>query len=306
MVTILMSTYNGSKYLEQQIQSIMNQDIGINNINILIRDDNSKDDTNTILKRFENQNNNINVINGENLGPAYSFWELIRKVDLESDYYAFSDQDDIWLPDKISSAIKVVQSYEEPVLYYCNALYVDKSGQSLERYALNKENHLSVPTLMAGVTALGCTMIFNKSAMKIFKAAQLTGIEMHDRTCYIIMYLIGKIVYDKTYHIHYRQHDNNVIGNSENKSLKRIMKRFKQSYALWFKSQEHSAVIQANDMLNNYSSMLRREDREYLELISTYKHNLRKKFKLIFDHNIKHIEKGTRRSYRLRILLNLF
>lgn len=301
-----MSTFNGSQYVEQQIHSIMNQDIGFNNIKLLIRDDNSNDKTNDILRKFEKENNNINVIRGENLGPAYSFWELINKSELESDYYAFSDQDDIWHTDKISCAIKAIENFQEPALYYCNALYIDKLGKSLEKYAMNKENHLSVPSLMAGMTALGCTMVFNKEAMKIFKNANLTGIEMHDRTCYLIMYLIGNIVYDKTAHIYYRQHDNNVIGNGENRNFKRIIKRLKQSYSLWFKSKEHSAVIEVKDMLNNYMQILRNDDKEYLELISTYKHNPKKKIKLMFDDNIKHIEKGTRRSYRLRILLNLF
>lgn len=301
-----MSTYNGEKYIEQQLDSIINQSIGFEKIQLIIRDDGSSDGTRELLKKYQKNFSNIKVKYGENLGAAKSFWELIKECPIESDYYAFADQDDIWLVNKISSAIEAIEIFKDPTLYYSNALYVDKYGESLERYAIRKENHLSVPTLMAGMPAMGCTMLFNKSALGVFKKAKLTAIEMHDRTCFLISYLIGRVIYDDEAYIQYRQHENNVIGHSGRKNIEHRIKRFRQSYALWFKNKEHSAVVQAMDMLNNYSSLLRDDDREYLKLISTYRKNPLNKMKLIFDENIKYISKGTRRSYKLRIFLNLF
>lgn len=306
MVTILISTYNGSHYIDQQISSIINQDIGFNNIKLLIRDDNSKDNTYDILENYSNEYKNIKVIHGENLGPAYSFWNVLEVADLDSEFYAFSDQDDIWECDKISSAIKFMGNTQQPVLYYSNAMFADKDGNSLEKYVISKENHMSVPTVMAGMPALGCTMVFNNAAMQIFKKVRLSGIEMHDRTCFLIMYLIGNIIYDNSSHIKYRQHDNNVIGCGEKQDIKRFIKRKKQSFQLWFKSSKHNATVQASDMLYNFESILRDNDKKYLKMIASYRHHPMIKIKLICDKNIKMISKGTRRSYRLRILLNLF
>ena len=306
MITVLMSTYNGEKYVKEQMESIINQDIGFNNIKLIIRDDSSNDKTYSILKAYEKEYSNISIIRGENLGAALSFWDLLKKVENKNEYYAFADQDDIWLPNKLSVAIERLKRYNDPALYYCNGLYVDKIGNSLNRNVIRKPNHHSVPTIMAGLPALGCTMVFNMKALVVFKNAKLTGIEMHDRSCLLIMYLVGRVIYDENIYLKYRQHENNVIGSAEQKSWSHRKKRFKQSYKLWFKSGKHSAVVQANDMLNNYNKILRDEDYRYLKLIASYRRKPFRKWKLLNSRNISYLSKGTRKSYKLRILLNIF
>ena len=102
-VTILMSTYNGEKYLEEQIDSLLNQTY--KNISILIRDDGSKDNTVHIIKEKKKSNDNITLIEGKNVGFIKSFLELINLAE-KSDYYAYCDQDDVWMEEKIQRAVE--------------------------------------------------------------------------------------------------------------------------------------------------------------------------------------------------------
>ena len=101
-VTVFMSTYNGEKYLEQQIESILHQEHV--KVKLFIRDDGSKDNTIKILRKYSKLSN-IHVIYGDNIGYAKSFLKIIENNEYTS-YYSFSDQDDIWLPNKLHEAIR--------------------------------------------------------------------------------------------------------------------------------------------------------------------------------------------------------
>lgn len=96
-VQVLMSTYNGERFLQEQIESILNQ--SWKNLDILIRDDGSRDQTREILKDYSEKYSNVYIFLEENCGVARSFFELLKKSD--ADYVAFCDQDDIWMEQKI-------------------------------------------------------------------------------------------------------------------------------------------------------------------------------------------------------------
>ena len=106
-VVILLSTYNGAKYLRELLDSLLNQ--SHKNISILVRDDGSTDATLELLAEYGNKYNNITYYKGENLKPARSFMDLLKQSE-DADYYALSDQDDVWLPDKIEIAIKQLEA----------------------------------------------------------------------------------------------------------------------------------------------------------------------------------------------------
>lgn len=93
-VIVLMSTYNGEKYLKEQIDSILNQ-VKVE-VFLMIRDDGSSDNTIAILKEYERQNRNIKIIKGKNIGVGNSFMQLLYNS-AEAEYYAFADQDDVWV-----------------------------------------------------------------------------------------------------------------------------------------------------------------------------------------------------------------
>ena len=97
-VQVLLSTYNGEKYLQEQIESIIRQEDV--EISLLIRDDGSCDKTIEIIENLKRKNSNIIYYSGNNLGPARSFMDLINKSG-NFDYYAFSDQDDVWKSKKL-------------------------------------------------------------------------------------------------------------------------------------------------------------------------------------------------------------
>ena len=118
-VQVIMSTYNGEKYIEEQIQSIFNQKEC--NVSLLVRDDGSTDKTIEIVKELSLKYN-IKLIQGENLRAAKSFLEAIKFTDEENDFFAFSDQDDVWLDDKLLNAIKCIEKYNDKILLYASNL----------------------------------------------------------------------------------------------------------------------------------------------------------------------------------------
>ena len=107
-VAVVLSTYNGEKYVKEQLDSILKQTY--KNVEIIVRDDGSKDSTVEIIKEYQEKHKNIKLVVGENLGFIKSFFELLKIA--EADYYSYADQDDIWVKNKIELAV-VVSSPEE-------------------------------------------------------------------------------------------------------------------------------------------------------------------------------------------------
>ena len=106
-VTVLMSTYNGERFLKEQLDSILQQqDV---DVRLCVRDDGSTDGTMDILLEYADA---IELTIGNNFGVGNSFMSMVYSANLESDYYAFSDQDDIWMPDKLISAVDELKNIE--------------------------------------------------------------------------------------------------------------------------------------------------------------------------------------------------
>ncbi len=112
---VLLSAYNGEKYIREQLDSLLAQSLC--GVEIFVRDDGSTDRTRGILEEYREQGM-LSWIAGENLGPSQSFWQLLRNCD-DADYYAFCDQDDVWDPDKLEVAVQALQQLDpvNPALY---------------------------------------------------------------------------------------------------------------------------------------------------------------------------------------------
>lgn len=205
-VCILMSTYNGEKYIKEQIETLLNQ-IGVE-INILIRDDGSTDRTVEIIKGV--QSKYITLIEGNNLGFAQSFWSLLKNDD-QFDYYAFCDQDDIWFNDKIISAIKVLDGYEGPALYTSDVITVDENGCIISNNGFGVSGILNYKEALLKSILPGCTFVFNRKLKKQLEKYEGFMIS-HDWTTYIIASALGEVFFDNISHIYYRIHENNTIG----------------------------------------------------------------------------------------------
>ena len=211
-VAVLMATYNGESWLKSQIRSILNQ----KNVNtkIFIRDDRSADNTYKIIKSFKTRKINF-ISNQENQRSAsLNFLKLILKVNEDYDFYAFSDQDDIWEKNKLYRALTKLN--ENKCEAYSSNISIRKDNKKI---IMNKSNNQKkYDYIFEGVP--GCTIVLSKNSfLKIkkklltLKKIKLNKISMHDTFIYFFL-RFNKISWyiDNLSFINYRQHENNVIG----------------------------------------------------------------------------------------------
>lgn len=229
MIAILLSTYNGERYLKEQIDSIINQDY--KNWELYIRDDGSIDSTTDIIENYCQKYNNIFFLKDNyNKGAAQSFLYLLENI--ESEYYMFCDQDDVWFNDKITSVYTIIKDNEgknTPVVVFSDAKIVDKDlkiidnsfwhyNKILPQLIISQPDYISVFNC-----APGCTMIFN-NALKKCLIDYDDNILMHDWYIMIKALQYGIVRYEKRALMMYRQHHNNVIGAMEISIKNRLMK----------------------------------------------------------------------------------
>ena len=246
-VVILMSSYNGEKYIGQQLDSIFEQDYP--NIEVLVRDDGSTDKTTEILKIYEQQHDNLHVIYGNNTGVIESFFSLLSHADSTAAYYAFSDQDDIWLKDKISAAVEAINREDEnlPVLYATEVQPIDEEGHLLKKAVLSNYVKPCFSNALVENVCVGCTTVMNHSAYQLLKDKKPSFTIMHDFWCYLVVSCLGKVLYDSTPHIHYRQHQGNVLGVST--SMLGLMQKRIQN----FKKHRNTLYRQAKEFKKLYT-----------------------------------------------------
>lgn len=232
-VTILMATYNGDRYLRDQLESIIKQ--SYKHWQLLIRDDCSKDNTPHILKEYSEKDSRINYILGtENLGPVLNFNELIKES-YNSKYIMFADQDDVWFDYKIDLSIKHLKNIEAskkdttPILLYTGLKYVSEDLSPLKIKNSNPKSK-TLNTLLNFNYIWGCTIIVNNAlineAYPIDKKAQ-----NHDYWLALHASLLGIIHYIDKETMLYRQHGANVTGGLANRSFISKIKRIKKQFS---------------------------------------------------------------------------
>lgn len=236
-VLIMLSTYNGEKFLREQLDSIYAQE-GVE-IHILVRDDGSKDSTIDILSEYQQKFGNMTIHADENVGAAMSFHYLMAYAYegfLNYDYFAFSDQDDVWFDDKLSVAVKQLSGGSGDI-YYCNALVTDANLNKMAK--LGCEHNLSFQYLMFRQPALGCTQVMTKGYFKfcteVFKRYLNENppyIYLHDVWTMWISQMVGaNVIVDNDCYILYRQHGNNVTSHKAEAiwlKIIRVLKRAKK------------------------------------------------------------------------------
>lgn len=300
-VAVLMSTYNGEKYLREQIDSVLNQK-GVQ-VSLLVRDDGSKDHTLELLQEYAQEHENISWYNNVNLGPAKSFLDLVMNAP-EADYYAFCDQDDYWDEDKLAIAVEKMKDFpaDKPALYYSNLRIVD---QDLNFFRLSHavphvpKNRYSV---LAEPIATGCTMVFNAATVKVLRRKLPEYCSMHDAWVYMVCLLLGSVVYDFDAHISYRQHGNNVIGTHLKQNP---LKLFYQRFIRLFDRNLQPRYKNAQNFMDCFGDLLSEPDRKKVEKMVHYKDSFFKRMGLFFDPDICGSTLSRDVRYRLLVLAGL-
>ncbi len=283
-VTILLSTYNGEKYLREQLDSLLKQE-GVD-FNIFVRDDGSKDNTCEILQEYADKGL-LTYVKGENLGFSKSFSWLINNAP-KADFYSCCDQDDVWLSTKVLDGVNALENIDEPATYFTSLNVVDENLNLITKDSHSHYNNES-ETLFADNVLMpqinGCTMIFNEKLRQLYSKVPPYNIHGHDYTLVTLASAFGKVVFSNDSKILYRQHSSNCYGfyKGSLRNLIRSVKSFFKHETKGIKS--HEAMIYKY----YFFDQLKEEDKTFVELMTEYRFNKakRKQLRKYIKNNIK-------------------
>ncbi len=251
-VNVLLSSYNGADHIKEQIESILAQTY--ENISLYVRDDGSTDGTLDILKEYE-KTGKLTLERGKNVGFIKSFLWLVRHAD-KADYYAYADQDDVWLPDKIKMAVEMLEKDEsdEPLLYFSNYNLCDDDLNFVKVCdEEGLEKHPSFANALVDCMPLGFNSVFNYKAQKLIAEDTPKFSCGHDWWTYIVCQGLGKVIYDNRPTVNYRRTGHNVSPGGMS-FIKFQIWRFKKFFV--------------NDYFSNIRKMLREFEYYYKDDLS--------------------------------------
>ena len=241
-IAILMATYNGEHFLQEQIESILDQ--SYTDWSLFIHDDGSSDGTNAIIDDYVvRYPEKIFRVLGASCGCARdNFFFLMREV--EADFYMFCDQDDVWMPEKVRKTYISMQDIDcgsNPALVFTELSVVDENrsmiAESMSDYQNLNCRDLSLNRLLIQNAVTGCTMMVNRALRDMMlKYNHIENIKMHDWWAGIIAAAFGEILFIDEPTIWYRQHEDNSVGaqndNSLNYQLDRVKNKESMRYSL--------------------------------------------------------------------------
>lgn len=295
-ITVLMSTYNGEKFLQEQIDSILGQrDV---HVHLLVRDDGSTDHTLNILERYQ-EKGLLSFYTGENLGPQRSFLHLLQHAP-SCDYYAFADQDDVWMEDKLITGIEsICANADRHALYFSQTQLVDENLRPMPSIIIHP--YLTFGEMLIYKFIGGCTMIMNHALRTAVGSYIPSRMPMHDLWIYSIAVATEAFVFfDPTPHILYRQHDNNTVGQGQG-FIYEWSQRLKR-----FSSQNNERFIQAWELANGYLQAMSSKNAAILQLFLDGKKSLRKRFAIIKSHELRCADRTTQWLFWLNVIFNKY
>lgn len=238
-VAIIMSTYNGEKYIYEQLESLRHQTY--KNIDVYIHDDGSSDKTIDIIKAFitENGLSTYYLLNDEKKGYPACFINTLLKIP-QHDYYAFCDQDDIWYEDKIEKAVAGIKKYEKkqkPCLFYSAVDYYDGNLNYMRsaRFINTKKNKVDVYSLnemLLGGEAMGMTFLFNNILREKMRFVyKNNGCDFKDTFMKIYTAACGTVVYSYEPCAKYRRHSEaTTVGMNPATKISRLLNMSKKIF----------------------------------------------------------------------------
>lgn len=285
-IDILLATYNGEKFVKEQIESILNQTY--ENFNLIISDDASTDNTLNILKEYEKKDTRIKVFKKErNEGLIDNFEFLLKNV--TSDYFMFSDQDDIWKKDKIEKSINKLKEENSGLVYTDLEIVDEKLNVIYPSYWKYKQIYKKIikynnfEALYLNNFVTGCTILAKSKYIKdILPLPRNSKFVLHDYWTALIISAKDKISYVEEPTIQYRQHKNNRVGSSRKSDQ---LENFEDLRNLFIRVKiEHFEVFKENieKIKTKESSKYINEALKYFENLKKVKYINLKNWKLFF------------------------
>ena len=253
-IDILMATYNGEKYLVEQLDSIINQTYY--NWNLLIRDDNSTDKTLEIIQNYHKKDKRIKILkdNKGNLGIVRNFEELLKSS--ESEFIMFSDQDDIWVKNKLDMYLKMIEKIKNKgFMIHSDAILFDKNKSNIlkDTFISKKAINKGLENVFFNYFVQGATILISKE-IKNFILPFPKEVYLHDRYIHLISELFFERIFVNKALIYYRQHGDNQIG-AKNTVRELLSKRY-------FDERDRQLI---KVIYNKYGSLLTEDKRKLIE-----------------------------------------
>lgn len=258
VVAVMMATFNGERFLSQQIDSLESQTVP--RVDLWVSDDGSEDGTGFLLEKALTswKKGYIEIVSGPKKGFVENFRSLITNPRIEADYYAFCDQDDIWDPDKLAVAVEWLSTQPEgtPALYCSRTRSISETGKTIGLSPLFTKKPSFKNAIVQSIAGAN-TMVMNRVARNIVaKASARTSFVSHDWWCYLLISGAGgRIYYSPNAKISYRQHSQNLVG--ENRSLRarfnRLVRLVRGGYLDW-NSRNIESLFKCQDLLSDEAS----------------------------------------------------
>ena len=265
-VAVILSSYNGEKYLREQIDSILAQK-GVE-VELFIRDDGSCDNSVSILRDFSERYSNVHVRESQNIGFRQSFIRELKCHD-GFDFYAFSDQDDYWENEKLSAACNMIldrSTQASPTVYYSNLFIADESLSKRRKTKL-EERKQTLQSVTMRRSIAGCTMVMNHAMWAKIAEREISDQMLrrgHDSFVISLCYSLGgTVLCDERAFISYRQHHDNTSGGMLG-PRQRIQKEWR---ALLTKRGQGAEIARA--ILCSWGDAIPAQSKEVLSVVST-------------------------------------
>lgn len=300
IIAIMLSTYNGEKYIKKQLDSLVNQSYKAY-MKVFVRDDGSTDNTLSILEEYI-EKINLTIIKGENVGPGKSFWELFMNQNINADYYAFCDQDDIWDSDKIEKGVLALKNEEKPALWCSNCRIINAHDEVISNVMNIKKPDFSLVSQIICGTTQGCAMLFNNELkVRIFNN-RITDFPMHDFVLITFAIAIGIIIYDPIPTFSYRVHSANVVANTG----KNFLTHYRDSLKYWF-SNEHKRELSryVKRFFEINEEYLDKDTRNYIKNFIDSSIEIDKRLVVILDKRTKSDNHKAERSFKIRTIIGI-
>ena len=285
-VNILLATYNGGRFLREQLNSLAQQTY--QSWTLLISDDGSSDNTLSIVEAFSREiSQPLEVIQGPQRGAAHNFFHLLQQTNntRRNQLFAFCDQDDVWLPNKLAEAVSWHQRSEnQQGRLYCSATqYVDEHLQVLRPSPSLKRTPSFGNALVQNI-ASGNTMVFDGQVLLGLSRIKAEHSVWHDWTTYLVATALGGQVFlNDSPSTLYRQHSKNVIGSNHGikAQLRRLIPLWRGRYRQWCDANV-AAMADLGDLMSQAS-------RQCLEDFQQIRHSpyLHQRLRLLSNTNIR-------------------